>query len=147
MRRNYKHFSKKFERVGYEECWPWLGSKDRDGYGRYGADWLEHRAHRVAWEFAFGPVPNNLCVLHKCDNRACVNPAHLWLGTNQDNTYDRSAKGRTYQGPRSDEFRRKASAARKKWWAKNGEVKRTKHREFMKEWWIKKRRFNVLSRI
>jgi hypothetical protein len=52
-------------------------------------------AHRLAWEYAYGPIPDGLQVLHRCDNPPCINPEHLWLGTNVDNMADRQRKGRT----------------------------------------------------
>lgn len=78
----------------WDECWEWQATKNWGGYGqvRKGKMVL---AHRVAWELIFGPIPNEMNVLHKCDNRACCNPNHLFLGTNQDNVNDRVAKGRS----------------------------------------------------
>jgi hypothetical protein len=66
-----------------------------------------HSAHRVAWEIANGSIPDGLFVLHHCDNRACVNPEHLFLGTNWDNIRDMRAKGRDYRmmKPRSELIR------------------------------------------
>jgi hypothetical protein len=55
-------------------------------------------AHRVAWEQAFGAIPPGTCILHKCDNRACINPEHLFLGTRKDNAEDCVRKGRTNHG-------------------------------------------------
>lgn len=52
------------------------------------------RAHRVSWEFVNGPIPKDMCILHKCDNPPCVNPSHLWLGTQLENIKDRQLKGR-----------------------------------------------------
>jgi hypothetical protein len=77
-------------------CWEFQGSRLR-GYGRIGrgrvADGTSY-SHRVMWEIVFGSIPDGLCVLHKCDNPPCGNPAHLFLGTNADNTLDKERKGR-----------------------------------------------------
>ena len=79
-------------------CWLWRGALLPNGYGQFGAQVLGMRgsalAHRVSYYLANGTLPADLCVLHTCDNRKCVNPAHLVLGTNQDNTDDMLQKGR-----------------------------------------------------
>ena len=70
----------------------------------YGTVWFEKRrqqAHRVAWIKAYGPIPQGLHVLHKCDVKACVNPEHLFLGTHKDNMHDMKVKGRA-RSPNSD---------------------------------------------
>jgi len=88
-------------------CIVWQGRIHKRGYGEVtigrGADgWpVRVRAHRVAWEEAFGPIPNGLCVLHKCDNPPCVNPEHLFLGTRADNNRDRFLKGRDSHDPKN----------------------------------------------
>jgi hypothetical protein len=79
-------------------CWLWIGSTigpTHYGQFRHGSDVM---AHRVAWILAHGPIPEGLCVCHTCDVPLCVNPAHLWLGTNQDNVNDKVAKGRQPRG-------------------------------------------------
>lgn len=79
-------------------CWIWLGTKNKDGYGLVSHNKKSATTHRVSWELHNGPIPNKLQVLHRCDNPPCVNPAHLWLGTNGDNTRDAAQKGRHVAG-------------------------------------------------
>jgi hypothetical protein len=70
------------------------GNFHRTGYGRIFRDKKWRWAHRIAWEDTIGPIPEGLCVLHKCDVSACVNPNHLFVGTQQDNIDDMIQKGR-----------------------------------------------------
>ena len=81
-------------------CWIWMASKRNKGYGAFvyplGGDIVQGRAHRYSWELHNGPIPTGLCVLHRCDNPPCVNPAHLWLGTKAENNLDMTEKGRRF---------------------------------------------------
>lgn len=76
-------------------CWEWTGALDASGYGSIGlGDRTVGRASRVSYEIHYGPLASAECALHRCDNPACVNPAHLFKGTQKDNALDREAKGR-----------------------------------------------------
>ena len=77
-----------------DDCWLWTGWKDWGGYGILTVKDKNIKAHRFSWELFFGPIPLGLKVLHKCDVRLCVNPDHLFLGTNLDNSRDMVNKGR-----------------------------------------------------
>lgn len=74
-------------------CWEWSAKRNEDGYGWFRLAGQAQGAHRAAYKLLIGE-PGKLHVLHRCDNPPCVNPAHLWLGTNLDNIHDRDAKGR-----------------------------------------------------
>lgn len=83
------------------ECHVWQGRRDDDGYGRVSHQGREWLAHRWAWTRKHGPIPGGKQVLHHCDNPPCINDAHLWLGTQQDNIADMVAKGRAARGSRN----------------------------------------------
>ena len=75
-----------------DDCWEWNAGKFTYGYGCFKKNGKGMYAHRVAWELTNGPIPEGKLVLHKCDNRGCVNPNHLYIGTNSNNMQDRSER-------------------------------------------------------
>lgn len=77
-----------------ESCWEWIGTITSHGYGHFKAKGKLYRAHRLAYTLFKGHIPDSLIVCHSCDNRKCVNPEHLWLGTHKDNAIDKVNKGR-----------------------------------------------------
>lgn len=85
-------FKKFYEQTN--TCWKWIGSLDRYGYGKFKIGQHTIKAHRYSYWLHYGEFDEHLHVLHHCDNPFCVNPDHLFLGTNQDNITDREAKAR-----------------------------------------------------
>src|SRR3990167_1210519 len=78
-----------------EKCWEWKSCKNPEGYGQFTIDGKKVYAHRYSWELHNGTIPDGLWVLHHCDNPACVNPDHLFVGTQTDNMQDMISKGRS----------------------------------------------------
>ena len=96
----FDRFFKKVEKSP-TGCWLWLSVIDDSGYGGFWFIKKWRKAHRVSWELFKGPIPEGLQVLHKCDVRNCVNPEHLFLGTNYDNSRDCFNKHRHARGSRA----------------------------------------------
>lgn len=82
------------------ECWFWEGAINSSGYGSFRANRKTLTASRVSWMLNYGEIPEDMQVLHRCDVRKCVNPKHLFLGTNADNVADRVSKGRSGSSPK-----------------------------------------------
>ena len=99
----YRHMTdidRFFEKVQKgHKCWKWIAGT-RSGYGAFRSKGSQY-AHRFSWEIHKGKVPRGLHILHRCDNKLCVSPSHLFSGTQQDNVADRVSKGRTARGERS----------------------------------------------
>ena len=95
-----KRFEKAVKKT--KSCWLWKQCKDRWGYGHFKLGKKTCQAHRVSYFFYVGNIPKGMCVLHNCDNPACVNPKHLFIGTNLDNVRDRERKGRGDSGRGED---------------------------------------------
>lgn len=95
-------FKNKVERCrrGANECWEWKWHRNKKGYGKVSTGKKCHQAHRVSYRVFRGKVRKDLLVCHTCDNPPCINPRHLFLGTNQDNVNDREQKGRGTRGKR-----------------------------------------------
>ena len=84
-------------------CWNWIGTKNATGYGIIGINGKNHLAHRYSYKLHIGKIPIGMSILHHCDVPACVNPAHIFIGTQADNMADMAQKGRANGGPPSGE--------------------------------------------
>jgi hypothetical protein len=82
-----------------DDCWEWQAYLRPDGYGSFRVEiGYNEKAHRMSWILTHGPIPDGLFVCHVCDNRRCVRPDHLFLGSHQDNMDDAKLKGRFQSG-------------------------------------------------
>jgi hypothetical protein len=92
---------------GPDSCWEYTKQRDRHGYGRMQTTGhSEVLAHRIAYELTHGSIPDGMQILHRCDNRPCCNPMHLYAGTHEENMRDRGERGRTFRGRHKDNSRR-----------------------------------------
>lgn len=94
-------FWAKVAKAGADDCWLWTGTKPAFGHGQFVVNSRVVYAHRFSWELVNGKLPpgDDVCVLHKCDVPACVNPSHLFVGTREENLADMRAKGRGQNPP------------------------------------------------
>lgn len=110
--KNLRNFWKKVNKDGPTQphmespCWEWVAGKGSHGYGVFQVGGKKLSSHRISWMLAHGPIPHDgsyhgICVCHHCDNKLCINPEHLFLGTQKENADDRTAKGRAAYGDRN----------------------------------------------
>lgn len=91
-------FLSRIDRRDEDGCWIWSGCKNQHGYGLISFNNRQLSAHRLSYQLFIGEIPKGMYILHKCDNPSCVNPNHLFLGTQKDNMQDMVNKGRSGVG-------------------------------------------------
>ncbi len=100
-----ERFWSKVDRSDPDGCWPWKRGRFSQGYGAFYLNGRQHKAHRIAWTFTNGPIPDGVLVRHHCDNPPCCRPDHLLLGAHVDNTADMDTRGRRVIGRTPPEVR------------------------------------------
>lgn len=120
-----ERFRRHFQQGTADECWLWQSGKDKNGYGlfTFRGDGTV-RATRYMWEITHGEAPGRMQVCHRCDNPSCVNPAHLFLGTNLDNHLDMMSKGRWAGSPTTKLTPADVAAMRSEFSGRYGDVSR-----------------------
>lgn len=93
-----QYFDERYSPEPISGCWLWAGTYQSQGYGVANHKKVKGLAHRLSYTLHKGPIPDGMHVCHTCDNPACVNPDHLWIGTHQDNHKDKVNKGRASGG-------------------------------------------------
>lgn len=122
MDKRQAYFDKRHRKDPETGCWLWTGSRVNDNYGCANIDYKQLLAHRLSYELHHGPIPDGQKVCHSCDTPLCVNPSHLFLGTQKENLEDMTQKGRRKAVPgflgrsHSEDTRRKMAQARTRWW-------------------------------
>lgn len=94
MNLDLERFNAKWTPEPFSGCWLWTAYCTPSGYGSFTLKNWPYRAHRASWILKYGTIPDGLLVLHKCDTPSCVNPDHLFIGTQSDNLKDAFRKGR-----------------------------------------------------
>jgi predicted XRE-type DNA-binding protein len=92
--KDIERFWNKVNITSDDECWNWTASTKTNGYGQFKCNNQTYRTHRFAWMITQGYIPEGLLICHRCDNRLCCNPNHLFVGTHTDNMQDRAIKNR-----------------------------------------------------
>ena len=90
-----QRFMQKIRKI--DTCWMWVGALNSRGYGSFRFNGKSVSSHRFSYLYFKGEIPNGMIICHECDNPACVNPEHLWVGTHLDNSNDKHNKGRHVQ--------------------------------------------------
>jgi hypothetical protein len=96
-----QRFESKYSPEPNTGCWLWMGSVMNSGYGRFCVGYHDSSAHRHSYEIFVGEIPEGMSVLHRCDTKLCVNPRHLFLGTQDTNMKDMASKGRSCKGSKN----------------------------------------------
>lgn len=116
-------------------CWEWQGNRLPQGYGLFWYKNKGHRANRVAWVLFRGKIPKGMFVCHRCDNPPCVNPEHLWLGSNRENQIDARNKG-LLNPPKGENHPHAKLTKRDVWWIRSLAQSGTPPRLIIKKWHI-----------